>query len=98
MAKAATIPDRDSLAGALREARQAEKSAATVVEQLEAEIKAYMQANDTLTHAGRVLATWKQRKASERLDAKRLKAEAPEVYERFAVTGEPTRTFLIKEA
>lgn len=82
---------------ALREARQAQKSTATVVEQIEAEIKAYMQANDTLTHAGRVLATWKQRKAAERLDAKRLKAEAPEVYERFAVTGEPTRTFLIKE-
>ncbi len=82
---------------ALREARQAQKQAGELVETLESEIKAYMQANDTLTSAGRVLATWKQRKASERLDAKRLKAEAPEIWTRFAVTGEPTRTFLLKE-
>lgn len=82
---------------ALREARKAEKECAGLVETLEAEIKGYMGACDTLTHAGRVLATWKQRKAGERLDAKRLKSEAPEVYERFAVAGEPTRTFILKE-
>lgn len=82
---------------ALREARKAEKECAALVETLEAEIKGYMGACDTLTHAGRVIATWKQRAASARIDVKRLKAEAPEVFERFAVTGEPTRTFLLKE-
>lgn len=82
---------------ALLDARQAVKSAETVVERLEGELKQYMGACDTLTRDGMTLATWKQRKASERLDTKRLKAEAPEVYQRFAVTGEPTRTFLLKE-
>ncbi len=81
---------------ALLEARQAVKAAETVVERLEGEVKQYMGACDTLVRDGMTLATWKQRAASTRLDSKRLKAEAPEVYERFAVTGEPTRTFLLK--
>ena len=82
---------------ALCAARAQMKADETVAEGIETEIKRYLGACDTLTMNGSTLATWKQRKASERLDAKRLKAEAPEVYLRFAVTGEPTRTFLLKE-
>lgn len=67
-------------------------------EALEVAIKTCMADADTLLGPdGKVLATWKQRAGSTRLDSKRLRAEAPEVYERFAAVGEPTRTFLIKE-
>jgi putative phage-type endonuclease len=82
----------------LREWKEDLETAKTLIEAEEMLIKKYMAENDTLTMNGSTLATWKQRKASERLDTKRLKAEAPEVYSRFAVTGEPTRTFLLKEA
>jgi putative phage-type endonuclease len=86
-----------SVCGDLRMLRDQRAKLDARCEELETEIKKYLGACDTLTHDGMALATWKQRKASERLDAKRLKAEAPEVYSRFAVTGEPTRAFLLKE-
>lgn len=52
---------------------------------------------DVLVRDGVTLATWKQRAGATRIDTKALKEKEPEVFERFAVTGEPTRTFLLKE-
>lgn len=81
----------------LAELRQQSRDIDADAEALEVAIKTCMGSADTLVGpGGRVLATWRQRAASARLDTKRLKAEAPEVYERFAVTGEATRTFLLK--
>jgi predicted phage-related endonuclease len=53
--------------------------------------------NDTLLNPnGDVLATWKEAKAAKRFDANALKAEHPELYERFSKMGEPSRRFLLK--
>lgn len=82
---------------ALRELRESAKANEAAAIALETEIKAHLGACDTLTYQGQTLATWKQRKATERLDGKRLKAEAPDIWTRFAVAGEPTRTFILKE-
>lgn len=45
---------------------------------------------------GSLLATWKARKGSDRLDSKALKSAHPDIYARFVKTGEPTRTFTLK--
>src|SRR5574343_982245 len=45
---------------------------------------------------GKPLVTWKNSKPVTRFDAKALQQELPEVYEKFLVTGEETRRFLIK--
>lgn len=102
IAKSAPVTATDDVAAACRrlvELRADMKRAELEAEQMENQIKTFLGENggDTLTYAGRTLATWKQRAASARIDSKRLKAEAPEVYERFSVAGEPTRTFLVKE-
>lgn len=46
--------------------------------------------------SGEPLVTWNEKKAATKLDTKALKEEQPEIYARYAKTGEPTRTFLIK--
>jgi predicted phage-related endonuclease len=81
----------------LRCARQAAEIASDDIAAAELEIKVYMATCDTLTSNGNVLATWKRRAGSTRIDAKRLKAEAPDVFAKYAVTGDPTRQFLLKE-
>ena len=45
---------------------------------------------------GNPLVTWKHRKGAERIDAKALREAMPDVAAAYTVTGEPTRTFLVK--
>lgn len=66
-------------------------------EAIEVVIKSFMAENDTLINEnGGTLCTWKARKGAERVDTKALKADEPDVYERFIKVGEATRTFLVK--
>jgi putative phage-type endonuclease len=66
---------------------------------LKQHIQIYMAERDTLLdNAGNVLATWKEAKPTVRLDSKALKAEAPEIYEKYSTVGEATRRFLLKGA
>lgn len=53
--------------------------------------------NDTLIDpAGKTLCTWRAAAPAKRLDSAALKAELPDVYERFVKTGDPSRRFLVK--
>ena len=58
--------------------------------------KKMMRDAEALTYFGTTLATWKATKPTRRLDTKRLKAEAPEVYEQFLGEPKSSRRFLIK--
>lgn len=51
---------------------------------------------DTLIHAGRTLATWKEVKGAKRFDVKAFKDAHPELYSQFVKIGEPSRRLLIK--
>jgi putative phage-type endonuclease len=52
--------------------------------------------NDTLTHQGKVLATWKAQAGSKRFDSKTFQAHHPDLYSQFVAIGEPSRRFLLK--
>jgi hypothetical protein len=52
--------------------------------------------SDTLTNAGRTVATWKTAKPSARFDSAAFKEAEPELYSKFIKTGEPSRRFLLK--
>jgi putative phage-type endonuclease len=58
--------------------------------------KKIMKDAEAVTYFGSVLATWKATKPTRRLDTKRLKAEAPQVYEQFLGEPKSSRRFLIK--
>jgi putative phage-type endonuclease len=63
--------------------------------ELENRIKAFLQDSEELRYGDQVLATWKKQDDT-RLDAKALKAELPDVAERFTTT-KTIRKFLVKE-
>lgn len=52
---------------------------------------------DTLTSGGKTLATWKLAKAPQRFDAGALKADHPELYQKYMREGTPSRRLLLKE-
>ncbi len=55
--------------------------------------------HDTLVDpAGKTLCTWRAAAPSKRLDTTALKAAMPDIYERFAKSGEASRRFLLKAA
>lgn len=65
-------------------------------EALSDSIKMAMKGAEELTYYGSVLATWKHTKPTRRLDAKRLKEEAPDIYETFLGKAVRQRRFLVK--
>lgn len=65
-------------------------------ERIRAEILAYMAGAEKLTHRGKVLATWKCTKSSQRLDSKAMAAAHPEIAKEFTNTVLGSRRFLLK--
>ena len=66
-------------------------------EALQTLITGYMQDSATLTSLdGKVLATWKTAKTSERFDAKLFQSSMPDVYQKFMVNVPGSRRFLVK--
>lgn len=59
-------------------------------------MKALGDAGDTLTLAGKTLATWKLAKAPERFDANAFCAAHPDLAKQFTIAGTPSRRLLIK--
>lgn len=60
-------------------------------------VQKYMAEHAQLTSPdGKVLATWRTAKDSERIDAKRLRAERPDVWQEYAVTQPGSRRFLLE--
>ncbi|WP_353428167.1 YqaJ viral recombinase family protein [Polynucleobacter sp. MWH-UH19D] len=55
-----------------------------------------MQEAETLTHQGKVLATWKAPKPSFRLDSKRLELDHPEITSNYKVQVQNSRRLVIK--
>ena len=65
--------------------------------QLEAELCKQMGEAGTLETAGGVrIATWNDRKGAERIDAKRLRADHPELAAKYTTTSKPGRSFSFK--
>lgn len=93
------VADRDAIHAVeqLRLHKTQIKDVSAIIEDHTATImKALGEAETLLDDGGNVLATWKLAKAPERFDAKALKVEHPEIYEKFVKVGEPSRRFLLK--
>lgn len=65
-------------------------------EELEGKIKMVFADAEALTYKGDTLATWKAGKPSVKFDAKAFKEAEPQMYERFCVSVDGVRRFLIK--
>jgi predicted phage-related endonuclease len=66
------------------------------IEGLEMSIKKYMEDSDTLIVDGKKAVTWKQAKPSMSFDKGRLKADDPEMFNRYMVERPGSRRFLVK--
>jgi len=72
-----------------------EKNSKSVVDDAKAKLKQLIEDNETATINGQVVATWKTQ-TSERIDTKRIKEEAPEVFRKYSKETK-SRTLRIKE-
>ncbi len=66
------------------------------ISQMKQAIMETMQDAETLSYGGRVLATWKTPKPSQRLDTKRLSQDHPQLVQEYQVPIASTRRLLIK--
>lgn len=66
-------------------------------DQIRARIEAVLGDNETGLIDGRPAVTWSWGKPPVRLDSKRLKREQPEIWQAYAVTGQPSRSFRLVE-
>lgn len=80
----------------LRKIRQAMKNLEADEEAQKAIVMKALGDNDTLTHQGRVIATWKAQDGAKRFDSKTFQAHHPDLYAQFVAIGEPSRRFLLK--
>lgn len=81
----------------LRETRMRRKHQEEIEDAIAAEIQAYMGEARTLkSAAGLTLATWSTAKPTQRIDLTALRAEAPELAQRFTTTAPGSRRFLLK--
>lgn len=80
----------------LKKLKEALKALETDEETLKAQILGFLGEHDTLLDGEKIIATWKLSKGRETLDAKKLKAELPEIYKQYLTAGEPSRRFLLK--
>lgn len=59
------------------------------------EVQSFIGDCEKLTSSGEIIATWKRSKDGVTLDAKKLAAEKPEIYERYSITKPGSRRFLM---
>lgn len=67
-------------------------------QEIRAELLACMANAQDLTHNGNVIASWRSIKPVKRLDVRALRAAHPEIAERFSITGQATRRFVLHGA
>jgi predicted phage-related endonuclease len=70
--------------------------AADEVDELKGLLMARMGRSQEITHAGRVLATWKNTRPARRLDTTALRCAHPEIAEEFTTTGTTCRRFVFR--
>lgn len=73
---------------------EAEKELSCVKQQ----VMATMQDAEVLTYCGKIIATWKTSKPTQKIDAKKLAEQYPEIAAGLTVTTHGTRRLLIKPA
>jgi predicted phage-related endonuclease len=66
------------------------------VDELKGLLMARMGRSQEITHAGRVLATWKNTRPARRLDTTALRCAHPEIAEEFTTTGASCRRFVFR--
>lgn len=67
-------------------------------QEIKAELLACMASAQDLTHNGNVIASWRSSKPAKRLDVHALRAAHPEIVEKFSITGQATRRFVLHGA
>jgi putative phage-type endonuclease len=86
--------ETERLIGEWKGAREQLKKAEDYAERLANQVRAVIGGDDGIIYsAGKV--TWKWQNGATRVDTTRLKAEAPDIYARFAKSGEPSRVLRI---
>lgn len=80
----------------LKTIREEIKAAETQEEAAKALIMKAMGEAEALVKSGKTLATWKMAKPPVRFDTKGFRAAHPDLYQKFATAGEPSRRFLLK--
>ena len=75
----------------------AKKSLEEDIKNIQFQIQDFMREYDVLTdNEGNTIVTWKNRKSSDKLDAKTLRKNFPEIYVQHLTESKSSRTFLIK--
>lgn len=80
----------------LRLVKEQAKTLEAEEESLKATVMKALGENDTLTHKGKPLVTWKAAKPSMRFDTTAFKEVHPDLYASFIKAGDVSRRFLIK--
>lgn len=89
--------DVEAAAVALAQATSEIKRMESIADDLKAKIMIAMGDADTLVDSsGKVIATWKLPKSTQRFDVSAFKVAHPEVYANFLKSGEASRRFLLK--
>lgn len=65
-------------------------------QEFKAQLLACMGQAQDLTHNGRVIASWRSSKPAKRLDLRAIRAAHPDIAEKFSITGESTRRFVLR--
>lgn len=87
----------ERIANALKTLKTQIKSAEVQEDALTAKLQAALgTAGELVTFDGRVLATWRNAKATTRFNAKALEDEMPEVYKKYSFDQPGSRRFLVK--
>ena len=87
----------EKAADALRYVKDQIKQLEEKEEHLLTVLQNYMQwSSELVSFDGKVLATWKNSKGSERFDAKAFQAQHPDIYEKFVAKTAGSRRFLLK--
>jgi putative phage-type endonuclease len=66
------------------------------IKKVEGEVKLFIGSAETLAFQGQILATWKQDKPSVSFDAKRFKAENPDIAAKYEINDAGSRRFILK--
>lgn len=89
--------DVEAAAVALAQATSEIKRMESIADDLKAKIMIAMGDADTLVDSsGKVIATWKLPKSTQRFDVSAFKVAHPEIYANFLKSGEASRRFLLK--
>lgn len=85
------------IGGHLLAVREYFKKLEAFKESLEAELKRIMEDAEELVAGEETICSWKTAKSATRLDAKKLRADHPDLFAQYSYQAAPSRRFLFKE-